>query len=116
MKITKSSKWELDNTQYHIGCGLDNNIGYYKIIDNQEQIGEITYEIRSSYDPLLWARKKTSMKLDFGLPSNDWKGMGIALILLSVFLAIQPAAYFKKRMYGQLPEAPIFIEFASIRK
>ena len=109
--------WELDYTWQHIGCnGNLNEIGIYKINDASSEIGDFTYEIRSGHDPLIYMRETTDGKINFGLPGTTWKIMGFVIALISIYLFIQPAIYFKKRVSGELPESPKLVEFSSLRK
>jgi hypothetical protein len=113
--VRKGQAWALDNTGQKIGCGDSDEIGEYEIEKNEE-LGDIYYEVRSGTDPLLFAREVTGMRLNFGLPGSSWKIMGTVLMVLTLGLIVQPTVYFKKRVYGELPESPKLVEFVSIKK
>jgi hypothetical protein len=117
VKISKSREWGLDYSWHHVGCNGDlNEIGFYEVVDNSFELNHFTYEVRSAFDPLIYIRETTKGKICFGLPSLTWKIMGVVFALLSIFLLVEPAVYFKKRLYGQLPESPKLVEFKSIKK
>jgi hypothetical protein len=71
----------------------------------------MTYEVRSGEDPLILAKHLTSKTMNFGLTRFSWEVMGFVWLVLSLFLIAQPTIYFKRRIYGELKESPILVEF-----
>jgi hypothetical protein len=71
----------------------------------------MTYKVRSASDPLIYARQITRKTVNFGLPKISWEIMGFVMLALSILLISQPAYYFKQRIYGELKESPILVEF-----
>ena len=111
MKIKKGAEWEFDRKWGYLSCSPDNSIGTYKIVEDNDDLGDITYEIRSSADPLVYGRFLMKGSQNFGLPGLYWKTMGFISLVLSLFLLAQPTIYFKKRVYGELKESPVLVEF-----
>lgn len=112
MKIQKiSSLWEFDEKWGYFSCGPDGSLATYEVITDDNDLGDITYEIRSSADPLIYGKYLMRNRQNFGLPGLYWKTMGFISMILSLFLLAQPTIYFKKRIYGELKESPVLVEF-----
>ena len=102
------------------GCSdLDQSLGIYEKMsansDSPKPKEKATFNgfkvrVRSSKDPLIAAWGLSGKTGNFGLPSGDWIGIGVVLMIIAVYSLIQPAMYFLRKARG-FEGSSRFIEF-----